>query len=142
MFHLQGVPKNVKLQAEMLVELRRLHEVYRSGMFDWRNTPTTLRWLLSMRRRLAASPSGPSRPPTATALSSEVVLGYDSYDDEVSSVAAAGLALGGNVSAVVHGSYAQAAPPMPLSSLAKACNYFLQISRYLGILMHLADIWL
>lgn len=45
-----GVPHGVKLQAEMLMEIRRLHDLYTAGEFDWAKTPTTLKWLLALRR--------------------------------------------------------------------------------------------
>lgn len=45
-----GVPHGVKLQADMLLEIRRLHTLYTSGSFDWSKTPTTLKWLLALRR--------------------------------------------------------------------------------------------
>ena len=50
-----GVPKAAKLQAELMVELTRLHTLYVAGKFDWRHTITSLSWINTMRDRLAKS---------------------------------------------------------------------------------------
>ena len=55
-FIAQGVPKLVKLSADMMVELRRLHELYKAGKFDWRSTTTTLKWMNAMRSTNATEP--------------------------------------------------------------------------------------
>jgi hypothetical protein len=47
-FIAQGVPKMVKLSADMMVELRRLHDLYTAGKFDWKSTTTTLKWMNAM----------------------------------------------------------------------------------------------
>ena len=54
-FIANGVPKNVKLQADMAAELTRLHGLFVLGQWDWRSTPTTLTWITRMRARSAAS---------------------------------------------------------------------------------------
>ena len=41
-----GVPQGVRLDSELIAEITRLHALYKAGTFDWRSTPTTLRWLL------------------------------------------------------------------------------------------------
>jgi hypothetical protein len=55
-FIAQGVPKMVKLSADMMVELRRLHDLYKAGKFDWKSTTTTLKWMNAMRRMNATEP--------------------------------------------------------------------------------------
>ena len=50
-----GVDKKVKMSAEMVAELTRLHNLYKAGQFNWRTTPTTLSWLLKFRSSQAAS---------------------------------------------------------------------------------------
>ena len=45
-FVANGVPKTVKMSAEMTTELNRLHGLYVAGKFDAMSTPTTLRHLL------------------------------------------------------------------------------------------------
>ena len=46
-----GVPRNVKMSAEVVAEIQRLHQLYLANQFDAITTPTTLNWLLAYRRR-------------------------------------------------------------------------------------------
>ena len=65
-FIAHGVPTRVKMRADKVVELCRLHGLYAQGAFDWRTTPTSLAWLLRLRVRLAAAadPNPNLRPDT------------------------------------------------------------------------------
>ena len=67
-----GVPVNVKLAADMTVELTRLNVLYKAGQFNWRSTPTTLRWINAMRKRLLGG--GP--PSVAATLRAAGCQGY------------------------------------------------------------------
>ena len=42
----RGVPDGVKLTADFLEEITRLHVLCKAGKFDWKTTQTTLRWLI------------------------------------------------------------------------------------------------
>ena len=67
-----GVPKGVKMAAELVTEINRLHDLNEQGKFDWRSTPTSLRWLNAIRASPAAAQLG-----EVTALPA---LYEDSYD--------------------------------------------------------------
>ena len=56
-FIAQGVPANVRMRADKVVEICRLHDLYNEGAFDWRTTPTSLEWMLRLRAKRAASAS-------------------------------------------------------------------------------------
>ena len=44
-----GVPPSAKITVELSTEMTRLHKIFLAGKFDWRTTPTTLRWLNAKR---------------------------------------------------------------------------------------------
>ena len=44
-FITHGVPKEVKMKAEMAAEITQLHALHLAGEFDWRLTTTSLSWL-------------------------------------------------------------------------------------------------
>ena len=54
-FIAHGVPVRVKMRADKVVELVRLHGLYAQGAFDWRNTPTSLEWMLRLRAKHAVT---------------------------------------------------------------------------------------
>ena len=61
----QGVPANVRMRADKVVELCRLHDLCVRGAFDWRTTPTSLAWMLRLRVRHAVPASrGPNLDPS------------------------------------------------------------------------------
>ena len=57
----QGVPPEAKLQAEVHREVSRLHELHKTGRFDKIKTETSLRWLVTMRRRVLAKTAAAAR---------------------------------------------------------------------------------
>ena len=56
-FIAHGVPARVKMRADKVVELCRLHGLYAQGAFDWQTTMTSLAWLNRLRVRLATNPN-------------------------------------------------------------------------------------
>ena len=48
-FIAHGMPARVKMRADKVVELCRLHSLHVQGAFDWHTTPTSLAWMLRLR---------------------------------------------------------------------------------------------
>ena len=52
-FIAHGVPAHVRMRADKVAEICRLHDLYARGAFDWRTTPTSLAWMLRLRAKHA-----------------------------------------------------------------------------------------
>ena len=82
-----GVPSDSKINVGLAAELARLHELYKAGKWDWRTTPTSIRWLNNMRE----APSSMQATGLRADVESADWSGHEGCADELAAMEAMGL---------------------------------------------------